>query len=535
MKWNIACYIRLSREDGDLYESDSIINQRKLLTTFVEENFELQEYNFYTDENVTGTKFDRDQFNRLLSNIKKGRINCVIVKDLSRFGRNYIDAGMFIEDFFPRHNVRFISVLDGLDTFTDIDDTTSLMVRIKNLMHDNNSREISMKVRATNDLLRKQGKHISHAIYGYKKNPGNKYKLVVDTKVKHIVQNIFEWYASGMGVIRIAQKLNSMGISCCSEYKRTGQLHSVDKNKTWNPGTIRNIICNYSYIGCVHQGKTTTRNYKDRKKINLDIDQHTIIPNMHEAIIDKQLFDHVQHIIKSKIKTRTSDQKEKVYLFSGYLRCKECGSSLVRCPSHINGKDYVYYRCRRYKQGKKGCIHSLGIKHDAVYKIALQAVLDHIKYCCELSSLLKKIHLHSSKTNNSTLVLNQKITDTQDFILSQNKLKCQAYEDWKMGVITKVDYVLIKQEIDSRIFEKNRLIRQYQGEVRYYNEFYKSQPYWLNNIVQYRNNRKFSRKIVVDVIEKILVSQDQSVTIIFNRSSDIEKLNDFIKGYLAQR
>lgn len=196
--WNIACYIRLSREDGDLFESDSITNQRKLLTNYVEQNFEFDEYRFYVDENVTGTKFDREQFNQLLNDIKKGEINCIIVKDLSRFGRNYIDAGMFLEDFFPRHNVRFISILDGLDTNANTDDTTSLMVRIKNLMHDNNSREISKKVRASHALMREQGKHISRATYGYKKDPSNKHKVIVDTKVKHIVEWMFEWYASGM-------------------------------------------------------------------------------------------------------------------------------------------------------------------------------------------------------------------------------------------------------------------------------------------------------------------------------------------------
>lgn len=164
MKWNIACYIRLSREDGDNFESDSIINQRKIIAEYAKNNFEFHDYRFYIDENVTGTKFDRDQFNRLLKDVENERINCIIVKDLSRFGRNYIDAGMLLEEFFPKHNVRFISILDGLDTYFDEDQTTGLMVRVKNLMHDNNSREISKKVRASHKLMRNQGKHITHRL-----------------------------------------------------------------------------------------------------------------------------------------------------------------------------------------------------------------------------------------------------------------------------------------------------------------------------------------------------------------------------------
>ena len=528
MKWNIACYVRLSREDGDLIESDSVTNQRKLLANYVEQHFELDEYKFYVDENVTGTKFDRKQFNKLLNDIKKKEINCIIVKDLSRFGRNYIDAGMFLEDFFPRHNVRFISILDGLDTYSDTDDTTSLMVRIKNLMHDNNSREISKKVRASHTLMRKQGKHIARTIYGYKKNPEDKYSLIVDRQVAHVVQWIFNWYANGMGMIRIAQKLNSMGIACCSEYRDSGNLRSSDDSKAWNPSTIIKMLRNHTYIGSVHQGMTTTRNYKDRKTINLDVNDHIIIENMHDAIIEKQLFNHVQYLLKSDLKTRTPKHRNKVYLFSGYLRCKECGNSMLRCPSRKNGKEYVYYRCRLYKLNKK-CNHSSSIKHEQVFRDASKHVMDHIRYCVNLRLQLNEVHKYIRKSA-SLSRLENKIKKAQAAIAFQKNLKCYAYEDWKMDNISKDDFLTLKSEIDRRIQSKADDIERSNHEVAYYASFNNNKIDWLDNIVQYKDALKLNRKIVTALIHKIFIDQDQLITVVFNNSEEIERLKEYINA-----
>lgn len=522
MTWKIACYIRLSREDGDSIESDSIINQRKLLSGFVEKNFELNSFDFYVDENVTGTKFDRDQFNRLLKDIENGTINCIVVKDLSRFGRNYIDAGIFLEDFFPRHNVRFISILDGLDTFTDADEATGLMVRVKNLMHDNNSREISKKVRASHAMMRSQGMHITHAIYGYKKDPNDKYKLVVDDKVTHIVKQIFSWYVEGMGVIRIAQKLNEMNIASCSEYRQTGIINSKDDARLWRPTTIRKMLCNYTYVGCVHQGMKTRRSYKDRSTIYLDVDKHIIVENMHVAIIDRRLFDAVQKMLKSRVKSRTASHRDHVYLFSGLLRCDNCGSSMLRCPCHVKGKDYVYYRCRKYEQGHKGCAHPAVIKHDNVYNAVMQAVLCHFDECRDIKKRLMRLR---SNVNNLT-TLNERISKAKLHLSRQGKLKCSAYEDWKLGAISKDDYLTIKNEIDGRIHEKQNEIDQIQKRIDFYNGL--SDLSWLDDKIRYSQNIELTREVVMDLIHVVLINREQAVTVQFNYASEINIIRNFL-------
>lgn len=521
MKWNIACYIRLSREDGDCIESDSVTNQRKLLSEYAEKNFELDDYEFYVDDGVTGTKFDREQFNRLLKDIEKSCINCIIVKDLSRFGRNYIDAGILLEDFFPRHNVRFISVLDGLDTFTDADETSSLMVRIKNLMHDNNSREISKKVRASHALMRSQGKHITHAIYGYKKDPSDKYRLVVDDKVSHIVRQIFSWYREGMGVVRIAQKLNEMNVSSCSEYRMTGLVDSADDDRVWRPTTIRKMLCNYTYVGCVHQGMQTTRNYKDRKRINLDVDKHIIVENMHEAIIDRRLFDTVQKMLNSHVKSRTASHRDHVYVFSGLLRCDNCGSSLLRCPTHSKGKDYIYYRCRKYEQGHKGCGHPAVIKHDDVYKAVMEAVLCHIEDCCDIKSRLTR--LRSNVSNLSAL--NERISRANTFLSRQGELKCSAYEDWKLGAISKEDFLTIKLEIDGRMKNKQNEIDLLQTRM----DFYNADLNWLDDMIRYRQISELTREAALAIIHIVRIDREQTVIVEFNYASEIDKIRRYLE------
>ncbi len=522
LEWKIACYIRLSREDGDCFESDSIINQRKLLSDFADKNFGAYNHEFYVDENVTGTKFDREQFNRMLKDIENNKINCIIVKDLSRFGRNYIDAGMLLEDFFPRHKVRFISVLDGLDTFTDADETTSLMVRIKNLMHDNNSREISRKVRASHDMMRRQGMHITHAIYGYKKDPANKYKLIPDDKVAYIVRQIFSWYHEGMGVTRIAQKLNNMNIASCSEYRLTGQLNSMDSTKMWRPTTIRKMLCNYSYVGCVHQGMQTTRSYKDRKVIYLDIDKHIIVENMHEPIIDRKLFDAVQRMINSRIKTRTANCRDHVYVFSGLLKCDNCGSGMLRCPTHVKGKDYVYYRCRKYEHGHKGCACPAVIKYEHLYEAVMRAVLRHITDCHDIQSRLQR--LRSNVTNLSNL--NEQLAEAKAYLIHQGELKCSAYEDWKLGVISKEDFLAIKLEIDTRMQKKQSEIDQMQSRINFLNGL--NNLGWLDDITHYNPINGITREAALTLIHLVRIGRKQSVSVEFNHASEI----DIIRRYL---
>ena len=371
-QWKVALYIRLSREDGDKAESDSVVNQKKLLNNYVEENEEFISASFYVDEDETGTNFNRPAFQRMMNDIEANKINCVIIKDLSRFGRDYIGVGNYLEHVFPKYNCRFISIIDGLDSFVNAEEINGLMVRIKSLIHDKNSQDISKKVRATKDMQRSEGKYISpYAPFGYKKDPNNKYKLIIDKEAAPIIVDIFKWYLEGMGMIRIAQKLNSLGIVTRAKYRITGSLYVSDiittDSKGWHPNAVRQILTNKAYIGAVDQRRQTTRNYKDRKAILLEDKDHFIVYGMHDPIISKSMFDEVQDIMNNRC-VKTSNNKEKIYVFSGLLKCSDCNSSLIRNSTFQKGKWYTYYKCRAYNQrGNKICPHSHSIKEEKLY------------------------------------------------------------------------------------------------------------------------------------------------------------------------
>ncbi|MCK5129634.1 MAG: recombinase family protein, partial [Clostridiales bacterium] len=341
-EFRAGLYIRLSREDGDKGTSDSILNQEKMLKNFVEEKEGITFGNCYIDEDYTGTNFKRPSFQRMMNDIKQGRINSIVIKDLSRFGRNFIESSRYIEDILPNLNCRFISVLDNVDSYENPEINTDLLLRLKNLIHDNNSQEISKKVRAVKDMQRREGKYICpFAPYGYVKDPNNKHRLIIDEDAAHNVRNIFDWYLKGMGMVRIAEKLNRLGILSLSEYKkRTGKnINLKNKTNSWYPNAIRHILSNKAYIGALDQKRVTTRNYKDRKLIRLKEEDHIIVYDTHEPIIERYKFNNVQEMIKSK-GPRTAPGRQKLYLFSGFLRCADCDSSMIRSNTVSKGKNY---------------------------------------------------------------------------------------------------------------------------------------------------------------------------------------------------
>ena len=269
--WRVAKYIRLSRFDNDDVESYSVQNQRKLINSYLEEHEEFITSEEFIDDDWTGTNFNRPGFQRMMKAIRSGQINCIILKDLSRFGRNYIEAGKLLEETLPSYGCRIISIIDDVDSEKDAEATMSLMVRIKNLIHDHNSMETSKKVRDSKDMLRREGKNISPPPFGYVKDPNDKYKLIVNNEAAAVVRMIFDMYLKGMGVIRIAQKLNELGIASRQDYLKTGTVYKNSRfeyrKSGWRPNVLREMLCKMTYMGALAKKRSTTRNYKDRRQI----------------------------------------------------------------------------------------------------------------------------------------------------------------------------------------------------------------------------------------------------------------------------
>lgn len=310
--WNTALYIRLSQEDEDKNEikteSNSIISQKNILNEFILGNKDLKIYNTYIDDGFTGTDFDRPGFQELLNDIKGKRINCVVVKDLSRLGRNYIEVGNYIEQIFPLFDVRFISINDNIDSFLNPTSTNTILVPFKNLINDEYCRDTSIKIRTALISRKRKGEYVgAFPAYGYIKDKNDKHKLVIDEEAANVVKKIFDWTVNeNMGKVAICYKLNDLGILNPTGHKKIelkqNYNNSNNNDYTWTPSTIRNILKNEIYIGHTVQGKRKTKSYKIHKLENLPEEEWIKVENTHMPIISRELFAAAQTINKKELK-----------------------------------------------------------------------------------------------------------------------------------------------------------------------------------------------------------------------------------------
>ena len=368
MAWNVAVYLRLSKEDNESIESNSIVNQRELVEQYISSKSDLELVDYYIDDGYSGTNFNRPGFERLLQDMKNKKIKCIIVKDLSRFARNHIEADMYFENIFPVLNIRFISVIENIDSFENPDSMDNLIVPFKNLLNDAYAKDISKKVKSALTAKRLNGEFIgTSATYGYIKNPKDKHKLIIDEEAsKHVVQ-IFNGIIEGKTVSEIANELNKNNILTPAAYKRKNEPESnnIETDKRWNAKMINKMLKDRIYVGDLIQGKKKVENYRSHKLITTKKDEWIIIQNNHEPIISKDKFDKVQEIIEKNKCARSNEEKD---LFYRFLKCSDCGESFTL----RRVKNYEYYHCTSYVRNGSCTSHS--IRKDKLVELVIEEI-----------------------------------------------------------------------------------------------------------------------------------------------------------------
>lgn len=393
-RYRTALYLRLSREDGDKTESDSIANQRTLLEAYAADHPELCIVDEFVDDGYSGSNFERPAFQNLFRELEQGTINCILVKDLSRFGRNYIEVGRYLERIFPVMRVRLIAVTDNYDSQSAWKTSDSIMVPMRNLLNDAYCRDISVKIKSQLVVKRKRGDFVgSFAAYGYRKDPANHTKLIVDELAAETVQNIFRWKISGMSNQGIADRLNAeKAPSPATRKLQSGAKLSLHFRKSdeppWSAKAVDRILHNEVYIGKLVQGKTRRLDYRSKKKMNVPMRDWTIVDNTHEAIIPAEQFELVQRILETE--TRRPNDAETVALFAGFLYCGDCGSRLVRRSASYKGKRYIYYQCSGSKQNKGSCT-SHNLRDEKLYNIVRNALQMQIQIVMEEAEFVESI------------------------------------------------------------------------------------------------------------------------------------------------
>lgn len=523
-----ADYLRLSSEDGDKAESDSIRNQRSLIQDFVKKHSDISLVEEYVDDGYSGANFERPVFQRMMEDVRNHKINCIIVKDLSRLGRNYIETGRYLEKIFPVLGVRFIAVNEHYDSADTKNDTDQIIVPFKNLINDAYCRDISMKIRSQLDIKRKKGQFIgSYAGYGYFKDPNDKNHLVIDEYAAEIVRLIFHMKIEGFSADRIAMKLNEMGVLTPMEYKRScgfnynSGFRSGNEPK-WGASSVLRILKNELYVGTMVQGKSRKINYKVKVSREIEPENWIKVEGTHEPIITREMFDCVQNLMK--LDTRTSPEKESIYVFSGLLRCGDCGQNMVRRSVRKNGKQYFYYHCSTFKSGE-GC-SSHNISDVTLQKVVLNAIRNQIALIVKADAIIAQIE------NIPQQQFGIKVLDTQMKALGveiqkYKDLKSNLYQDMIDGIITREEYRDIKQTFSQKIETAEESVRELERKKKRMLSNEMRTQKWVEEFKQCQNIKTLDRKVAVMLLNRIVVYSSDRIEIHFNNEDEIKELVEY--------
>lgn len=531
--WRAAIYVRLSREDGDKVESDSISNQKDLLRDFVSRHEDIQIVDIFEDDGWSGTNFNRPAFIRMMDMIKKGEINCVIVKDLSRFGRNYIESGNYLEQIFPFLNVRFISVTDMLDSFKNPSQMNTIAVPIKNIINDEYCRDISNKVRSSLTMKRKKGDFIgSFAAYGYTKDPQNKGKIIIDEEAAEVVRQIYDWFLEGLGVITICKKLNSLGILNPTSYKKSKGLnyrhpHSDINDALWCEGTVRRILTDRKYCGDMVQGQNKVTSYKVQKSRRVPEKDWIIVENTHDPIVGRDVYMRVQSLLNRD--TRKAPAQEKVYLFSGFVKCADCKRAMNRMTNSHSYGEYRYYLCSTYKKASQTVCTRHTIRSDYMEKAVLRAIQLQVAIAVDVAKVIDEVN-QEKNVNKASWSLEKVIAGKEQELKRLNRIKDSLYGDWKDGLLTKEEYISMKgdysQQIEGVIGQIEKLRRELQEDQQ---QGISANNAFIENFIKYRNVTELTREMVVDLIDNIYVHEGNRITIHFKFQNEMQKALEFIE------
>ena len=449
-KYHVAIYLRLSRDDfatgrgADMdsrAESNSISSQRDMICGFIKGQSNMEIYDSYADDGYSGTNFDRPEFQRMMRDVEAGNVNCVIVKDLSRLGRDYIEAGRLIQKTFPAFSVRFIALTDHFDSLTADYNEMSLVVPVKNFVNDAYSRDISAKVRSHQKIRRENGDFIgAFAAYGYKKCKENRNRLVPDAYAAGIVKRIFSWKIEGCSNLSIAERLNGMGILSPMEYKKmqgesfqTGFVTGVQAK--WSAVAVKRILTNENYTGTLVQGKEEKINYKIKKSVRKPEQEWTRVREAHEAIISREDFEIVQDLLQTG--TRAGEGGRVSHIYTGILFCGDCGKPLVRRVNRYKGRVSVSFICPTSNKGGNCSRHR--IPEEVLGCLVLTGLRAQTALLLEEDKVLAGIG-PMERNSGEAAAFEKELEELRREQERYSGLRAGLYEDLKKRIITEEDF-----------------------------------------------------------------------------------------------
>ncbi len=519
-------YLRLSYTNDRSEESDSITNQKKLVKDFVAAHPDIKLVGEKVDDGYSGILFDRPAFQEMMEDIKAGKVNCVIVKDLSRLGREYIDTGRYLQQIFPGYGVRFISINDNIDTANERAGD-NLTIGLKNIMNDDYCRDISVKTRSALQIKRENGDYVGACpIYGYRKDPENRNRLVIDEDAARVVRDIYRRKIDGASAKRIADELNELGVLSPLQYKESrglphprGGFADVQGAK-WSAHTVLRILQDETYTGVLLQGKQETYNHKLKNRINKPAEEWVRTENAHAPIIPRRDFDLVQKILS--LDTRTTPDGKAVYLFSGLLICGSCGGPMTRKINKVGEKRYIYYHCPTGK--KHGCEHPVMLREDALTACVLKSLQAHIQSVIELDKLLDSIG--EEQINHDLIVGYQaQIRENEVQLEAARGFKTALYENFIKGLLTKAEYRSYKADYVQQIEQLQDAIAALRGNIEKALHNADDRQRWMQHFKQFSSMTELDRRAVIALIQSIRVLGKDDFEITYRYQPEYDRLS----------
>ena len=532
--WRTALYARLSVEDNGK-EADSIENQIALLESYISGCPDLSRVELFADNGYTGTNFHRPEFHRMMEAVQSGVIDCIVVKDLSRLGRNYIETSQFIEKICPFYGLRFIAVNDGFDTAT-VTDTAQMSMALSNIVNDYYAKDISRKVTSALQTKMERGDYIgNYAPHGYCKDPENKNHLVIDPETAPVIRQIFQWRAEGVSYMEINRRLNEAGIPSPGQYRLEHGIETNNNRKgrsvLWNKHMVTEILKNIVYIGHLAQKKGSQCLYAGIPYHITGEDEWIVVEHTHEPIISKELFEAVQKINRESAERSRENSGKYAYLprekniFGKKLTCAECGAvmKLHRSFSTKRDKAYFTFKCPTYAEhGSKGCSDVKKRKADLDVTVfsfikAQMAVFIDMEHTLRSLLAAKTGSVEQGRTRSKRRLLQQKLENKKSILSG-------LYVDYKEGLLSRQDYLFTRERIDSAIHEiEAELAEQESSKTR---GLLTGEMKWKHMVQKYQNATELSQEMVEAFVETIKLHKDGSLEIKLNYMDEFAALID---------
>lgn len=525
--WHMAVYVRLSKEDGDKLESDSIQNQKRIIEQHIQylrdQGEQIASVEVYSDDGYPGGNFERPEYRRMMRDIEAETINCVIFKDNSRLGRNYPELGRLMEEYFPQRGIRVISVLNHIDSLKDPHGYCSAVVSFSNIMNDDYIRQLSIKIKSTFAMKRERGEFLgSYAPYGYIKSPEDRHKLIIDPEAAEVVRMIYDWYVGGVSASRIVKRLNALQIMPPSVYKAGKGGEGFDRHSSggvkrgaWALTTVNSILKDEVYIGNLVQGKYKSVSYRTKKLAPADESEWTVIEGTHEAIIPDEIFTIVHDRFARR--TRAAPNRQTTYLLSGFVKCARCGGRMNRNVSH----GVARFRCmtRIYSPEKCQCPSIREASLEAALLHAIQGQLQELVDPKAVLAAAREKRRGGGSANEYLLAVRRAEREKERL----EEAKFRLYDNLEKGVIDPDEYARFKAKYNDGIAEQESRIEGLRAGIADLEEARRRDDEFISCFEEYGSLRAIDREVLERLLDHISVEDGSHIHIYFKFSPGRKK------------